>query len=471
MVYFLLKNKLGYLVLIISLIVSFVVLGSSKHAPEGFQFLWILPLVYGVLFFCTNIKYAVIEYVGIAFLNFILLGRYLILPLFTALKGQFFHSYSMQTDPEANALALLAMAYEMICVFVALHFLIKKLDNAKNNRSSQIFYAENKSDIYLLVLFVGLLSFILLPSIRERTNFLIPSGFTYYNLNTLSSIAYLFAANSIPVLFLMAVRNSYIRSINNRNIRQIPLLLIALVNISIFYGPGRMSVLAQGIATVVLLGSLHITSRKSIYLIVSFTLLIVLSLTSFRWFGAGDLAILYYNADTYLSNQTTSNLLQAYFGGPHLISIAVTSHSKFLPNAGLHTFLNEILSSIIFVRQVFPPLSDLSTVFFNRLFGYTEYNSMIVPTLGQSYMYFGFVGAPILSILFCYLLFQAELRAINSTSIGERYAFLLLAVWLALFPMQNLGIVTQTIFNKFLPLFLIVKANQRFVIWANVRKS
>lgn len=460
---FSISERIGILILFVSIIITVICLKVVDQAPDGFKTLWLLPISYGLLFIITNMKAAVTRYVGIAALNVILIGRYLLLPAMSAISGTYFHSFTAKTSGTYNSQAVVLLIFELFAVFLTMHFLVKRLDkfNIQKPDNQEI---DAKRGIFIIVLILGVISFVLFPAIRERTNILIPSGFTYTNLDTLSSIAYLLAANALPVLLLLVITNEYLRDKAGQKVRQLMIVLIALINISVFYGPGRMSVLAQGLATLAILGTYKVTSRKVLAIILALTGLIIITLSAYRWFGTSKVGIFYTRGHEFFTDQVISNMLQSYFGGPHMIATALRAREGFMINAGIDTFINEILSTILFVRQVFPPSPELSTVIYNHLFGYTQGNSIIIPTLGQSYMYFGTLGAPILSILFCFLLYKAEMGVLKSKSIGEKYAFYLLAIWLALFPMQNLNLVTQTIFNKFLPLFLIVKANAKFRI-------
>lgn len=451
----------GTSILFLSFIAAGISAYQSKNAPNGYEFMWILPLLYGILFFTTNMRFAFFKYLGLTVLNFILIGRYLILPVFSALSGEYFHSTAIKTGHDANLYAIILMVYEMICIFIVFHFLIKKLDK-ESIKSQNIRLSYDTSNIYYIILIlIGFASFMIVPGIRERMNFLIVKDIEYQNLNTFYSIAFLFASNSFKILFLLILSKQYLKKIKGQHVNQFLLILISLISISILFQHSRLTVLAQGITAITLLNSIKILNKKYLTIISVSILIIVVSLSSYRYFGSGELNVFYEESAGFSTVKNNSDQLQAYFGGPHLISIAINAKENFVKDANVSTFLNEILGVINFVRQVFPPEDNLSVTAFNKIFGFKAGNSMILPTLGQSYMYFGTVLAPLLSIIFSLILFRAEKALISSKTLGEKYALYILVVWLAFFPMQNINIITVSIFNIFLPFYLIVLINQK----------
>jgi hypothetical protein len=110
-----------------------------------------------------------------------------------------------------------------------------------------------------------------------------------------------------------------------------------------------------------------------------------------------------------------------------MISSAIVINKEYSHYVGIESFFNEIFTSINFIRQL-PFFSQLSsTIIYNYFFGFKNEVSMILPSLAQGYMYFGVIGAPILSTFFCFLIYCVEKRLIISSNIGEKYAFYILS--------------------------------------------
>lgn len=454
---------LALFVTIFSIVVSGITFTYKDSAPEGYEFMWLLPLIYGILFYCTNIRYALFKYLGISLLSVILFIRYLILPLFFSLTGLYFHSASFPTGNDVNLLAIFLMIYEMMCIFLVMHYFIKRLSELQTYKHDiNTSNYDSKYFIYIIVILIGIISLLLIPAIQLRTNFLIINdNFERVEMNALSYICFLFTINTFKVLFILVLIIAYKKMLNGRHYSQLLIILFAFLSISFFWTTNRLTVLAQGIATVVLLKSSNLINKKFLYILIIIPILTVFSISSYRWFGFGMYSGVLLDMESYLDVMQMSNYLMAYFAGPHLISLAITAEYNLSFPTLIQTFAEEILSSIIFVQQIFPLSNYSTTLFFNRLFRFFWEPSFIVPTLGQSYMYFGGLFAPLLSIVFSFFIFKAEKALIMSETMGEKYAYYILLCWLAFFPLQNVNIVASYICNIFFPFYLIVKVNKK----------
>ena len=454
---------LTVIVTIFSIIVTIVTFIHSDKAPAGYEYMWLMPLIYGVLFYFTNMRYALGKYLGISILSLILFVRYLILPLFFSLSGMYFHSNATHTDHDVNLYAIFLMIYEMVCIFIALHFFISRLDKQQINKLDDIkSNVDSKYFIYLIVIIIGIISFLFIPEIQDRTNFfLISDDFERREMNAISYICFLFTANTFKVLFIIALTIACKR-IMKGYFSQFLILLFALLSIGFFWTTNRLTILAQGTATVALIMSSNILNKSLSYFLILIPIISVFSMSAYRWFGYGISGSVFVDMGRYLDVVQMLDYLLSYFAGPHLISLAVSAEYNLSFLTMIETFANEILSSIIFVQQIFPLSNNSSTVIFNALFGFFWETSFIVPTLGQSYMYFGGFCAPILSVVFLFFIYKVEKALIVCKTLGEKYAYYILLCWLAFFPLQNVNIVSSYIFNIFLPLYLIVIANRIF---------
>lgn len=435
---------------------------NIESAPSGYKFLWLLPLGYGLLFIATKMQRVFFKYPGFSTLNLILVVRYIILPAYCSISGIYYHSFASRTFDLENSLTTFLMVFEMFCIMLTLRILVDKLDVKYQEPDTRcIGFYDTKADVFFIVVIAGVASFFAFPAIRERMNVLIARDITILNLNALASLGFILASNVQRILLLIILTKQYKKKVKGHKVDQWLIYIFVLINISVFWSNSRLTVLAQGAATVLLVNSTRLLSRKSIVIIGIIVLMVIISLTGYRLFDQGSVSGFSRNAALYYTSQEITNNLQAYFGGPHLISIAVRIRESHPGVFGWDTLINEVVGSIMFVRQVFPPSDKQTTVYFNRYFGFLRGNSMILPTLGQSYIYFGIIGAPLFSILFLILVYMGEKGIINSKSLGEKYAFYILTIWLVFFPMQNLNIIVSSIFNVFLPLYLIVFINRK----------
>lgn len=457
MIRFILKKS--RLVIITSFIIAIICLFKSSSAPKGYEFMWVIPFFYSVFLSFSKIREKFFSYLGISIMNVILFVRYVIIPLFSSLTGIYNHSRISTAHVDANYISVFVFILEMFSLFIALHFITLNLEKLKHNKNHIIKVNKNNSG-YIIFAFLGLVSYFIFPAISERISFLIADEVERTSLNTLSSLGFLLATNAPFLLFLWFLSRELIKFRRGEKPFKLVVLIFAFIGIVTISSLSRLTILAQGIAVIALLHSTKIFRVKSLYMLFVATVIAVISLTSARIFNSGAIDTFQNEALSYFDLQMTSDYLQAYFGGLNLISEAIHISPKFSPT--LSVLINEMTSSILFVRQLTPLSSESSTVLFNSSFGFIEITSMILPTLGQSYMYFGIIGAPLLSLLLLNILYRAECKLILVNDLGEKFAYYILVIWLAFFPMQNLNIITATIFNTFLPLYILVKLNNKF---------
>jgi len=411
-------------------------------------------------------KYGVFRYLGITIMNMILFVRYVISPLYSSITNTYYHSGSIRTDDFTNTVSIALMILEMMSIFLVFHFGIRKLLPLRDKLSIYHKKKSGNTSVYNVAILIGVLSFLIFPGIRANTNFLIAKDFDGGNFNTIAGIGLIFTQISLQALLVVTAIRQFRRKLKREKVNKALILFVTLLQISVFWNTSRLNVLANGIIATSFLNHLKLISKTSINIIIALSVISVISITALTDVGQGSVgnfqgavAGQYGN-----NNQQTNDYFQAYFGGSSLIATTIAIEPKVSNSLNVLTFLNEIASSILFVRQVFPASDNFTTTQFNYVFGYKGGNSMILPTLGQSYLYFGFWGSSLLSIAFSLLLLWGEKKVIQSKTIGEKYAFIVLLVWVAFFPMQNLNIISATFFNVFLTFFLLSKLNRKIKI-------
>lgn len=461
------KKITATIVFIISVIISFYIMIKSNEIQNGFNMIWILPLLYGVSYYFSNMRMAIFDYLGIFILNIVMFFRYAISPLYSTITNLFYHSNALTTSVINNKTALLLMIYELACICFFMHFFIRKLNINKINLEHIISPSHKKPlkesyHIYYIAIIIGVLTFIIFPSVRERANFFIIDEIGTTNLNTLSTFGFLFSINIFKIIFIIVIGTQLFRMNKGKKPNKFLIFTSLILCISFVASTNRSTIIIQSLACLVTLRNINLLNMRTLIVTIFITIIIIISLTTYRQFETGDIVNITLLREDVDKHQFNTDNLQSYLGGPHLIAIAVKDKESF--NGNVETFFNEILSSINFIRQIFPLSSGSSTVHFNKNFGFLEQNSMILPSLGQSYYYFGTIGAPILSIFFCFLIFITEKQIIKTNDIGKKFSFYILVSWLGLFLLQNLNIVTASIFNVFLPLYVIVILNSKLRI-------
>ena len=455
------KIPFKFLFFILNIIITIITAYYSVNAPLGLNNLWILSCTYAFLMLFTHNFELLGKFIGISLTHFILYFRYIIIPLYITSNNLYNYSFGTFVQESDNQNAILIMILEMICIFLVFNFFSKKLLNL-NKIKFDIQQINNFSTKgYQLIILLGVLSFIVFPAIRERTNFLIAKDFGESSLNTIGTVGFLFTQASIQSLFIIQLIKVLHKKKENKAYSILFLVLFGILQLIVFWNESRTYLASMGIITIYTLHFFKLLSKKYLVGLGTVSAISLISLSGYQMFKEGDVAS--FGTTLADSEINTLDYYQSYFGGNHLVAISVKLKSQIDSQIDIETFFNEILSNIYFVRQIFMPDQHQTVAYFNQVFGFTRgNNSMILPTLGQSYIYFGLFGAPLLSILFSRLLIWAEMNFIKSKDIGIKYSFLLGVIWFALFPMQNLNIITSSFFNIFGITYLFALLNKNF---------
>lgn len=431
----------------------------------SFDYIFIIPAVFSLLMMLSNFYDLLGRFVGISILFVILFMRYIVSPIYSMNNQIYFHSNAVRTYFEDNITAIVLMILEMIVILFVLRKHRLTLLTSYKIFNGKFTFTENNGFLMIYAL-IGLLSFAIFPSIQERTNLLFASGFGDSHLNTIAAIGMIFVQVGIYSLFIYFLNLKGLGKTRYHIFISFLTLIIALFQITVYWSESRTYVASMGIATVFLLNKSQVLSKTILMAITIISLLAVISLSGLQMFEDGAISNFQGNVDVPSSskNQFVTDNYQAYFGGNHLIALTSKSYDEINSQIDILVFFNEIIGSITFVRQIIPPSDNQTTVHFNYLFGHTDENTIILPMLGQSYLYFGFFGSWILSFGVIRLLVYFEIMFLKSRDLGVKFAFLIGCIWLGLFPMQNINIISATIFNVFGFTYLLFKLNERFKI-------
>lgn len=397
---------------------------------------------------------------GFYILNIILFFRYYVVSIFSIYYNMYFHTFILPSDKTSTHISIFIILYEMMFIFLIQNHFLKKLKKIEDLNVFRYFYPSN-SNFLVFFSFLGFFFILVFENIRERLNFIQVSSFETSNLNTIFFTFFLISSVSFLLIFLAIIDTEVKNKIYKKKVNYFLIIISSFFAISFFFTTNRLTIVTTTLAIIYILTKYDLVKKIQVFFLVSICVLSVLSLSFYRWFEAGDLVESNQNAVEYLTLVQISNYLQAYFSGHHLISAAVQVDYDLSVQLKISSFFDELFNSVIYLRQLFPLSNINSTVVYNKMFGFLDGNSMILPTLGQSYMYFGLAFSPLLSSIFLFLLFFSEKMVLKSNTVPQQFSFVLLSVWWAFFPMQNLNIFVASFFFKFLPLYVLVSICSR----------
>ncbi|WP_163655534.1 hypothetical protein [Listeria sp. PSOL-1] len=446
---------LNLLVLIVGLTICLYVYNNANAA--GYDKLYLLPLTYVVVFFlvlshCLLRRFNIflIVFTGISF------ARYVILPCLIVYTG--YYGGRSPEPPLAGSLhkAIYLMIYELIAI--ALTIIILELVLAKKWKppvKAEELSDQSRRDGFLLFSVVGLIAVIVIPNAASTITFLFPKDGlvdVVSNNNTLSMLGtYLFiiAKQLLFLLGIYACHKGYKRTMKKRYLLAAVLLLI--INIGIFVGTNRSDIVLSAIVSLIVFQRLFPRFFKWVAMGTGSLLVTIISLMgqvrNIASISGGNSALVDF----------TDNL-QVYFGGPYNVALAVETKLLYPEVQNLSVLFFDIFRPMIGINVLVKNLPfTYSNIFFNHRYYYAAQETQILPIIGQGNIFFGYVAAPLFSVLTVCLAYYLCLKINRTRSLAMFYFLTLVCTRLGMVMGQNtMNIVNDLSYNLFL--FLIIYA-------------
>jgi hypothetical protein len=432
-------------------------IGNNVNYP-GYENLFLLPLIFGILYalFLSPIRRA-LNNIFIHVFIVISFTRFVVLPFLIVQTSYYGGRSSAPPQIESFENAINLMIYELIVVSIFIFILFK------NYKSSSLKTLPPKLPqnylIYVLFICTSLALGLIFPESFKSFGFLsVPLDLAGVGESSIiiSLITYSLVISKflLFVLILGLLYNKYLKT--NNNIFVILSFFVLVLNISIFFGGNRADFIITTIAALLLFYKLYpIAIKYTILPIVVIFVFILGSLNDFR-------------ANTSVTNGANTLMdltgnLQIYLAGPYNVAIAIEA-AKLYQSEPLH-LVHELLRPVIGLNIFLKNLDiEPSSTFFNERIFFSDQVTQIIPMIGQGYFYLGFLFAPLIALLFLYLVkmlisyrdthFRIELIFFFSISIA-RLGFL---------TVQN-GSILANDTSFFLLLFLFVfYLNNRIVL-------
>lgn len=438
--------------------------------PIGFQYLYLVPLTFGIYFSCSRLANLFFKNISMAFFTVILMLRYLATPLIMAVSGKYSAMFNgVASSASQKDLAVKLMLYEMLILFVTIELCIvfiyrRGASKKKEGKKAQ----QYPNTVYIVSICAGLLGVLIFPGLMSKFNFLfVNRSMEVINRKTLEVILSYFLELTQAILFIIAVKYAVKRKENGQKYSRLLILALSVLNIAFLWTTNRMTIfIITGTTLAILLYVFPERKKGLIFIISALSVIMVVLLSSYRLFGTTGSQVDDRGFAHFLQIENLSRQFQIYFAGPDSIAGSAATGEYYGRLLTGKTFLNDTFLAVNFIRQLPIFLHDQinsTGYYFNLYCSNGNQYGLIVPMVGQGYLYFGFLLSPVFTIICTVIMFMAERKARSSFDIGYRYVFQLLTFYFALSCIYNYTIVVQNLFNKFFPLFLIIWCNNHLL--------
>ncbi|WP_353626997.1 O-antigen polymerase [Staphylococcus hominis] len=450
-------NIYRIITIVLAIISIIAILTTTVSIPNN---LILIPLVFLCLFivFPSFSKY-MFNNLGITIVNLTMLLRYVISPLLISFYGSNIQIGTTVLRSIQNQ-AINLMLYEMIVLFIVFavfhkYFYFEKSSFNKINAKPNLF-----GWIFVL-LAIGLA--ILQPSSIGRYSFIWSAS--ELNNNELADVS-LFAllVQLAQVVLTINILNIIFKYYKKRqSIFYLYLSIIVIViSASFIIGTSRSSVILPLIAGLFTIYILYKNYRRIIsFLSTCLIVLIIVISTLLKQNTTISTGRSLYHSAGLLENLNTD--IQIYLSGVTNIAHSIETAYMYKPFQ-FYGIFGELLHSVVFVNQLFINYQSAIVSFNNTFYKKIGVNDQILPLLGQGYLYFGSILAPIFSVLALFIVMLLDKKIHKSSSVFNLYIYIYLCVKFSLFFMSNATILISFFTNFFIVLFIIALLNRKFVI-------
>ena len=450
------KINIAYnFVIIISIIASLSICFLSLRVKDDYRLVFLLPCIYTIMLLISKNNKIIIGNIGIFIINLVMFIRYIIYPLSLIL--------TLNSDSDIGIskfidTSIYLMIYECIAIFITLNWWGKqRLCKANLNISSKFRFYTKVDFAILISLGIFVVAILFNPNLLRRYLFVE----NIISNDKINGILDVFFNGGIDIVYIFILY--YIFKTYNKSASYFGLILSLLISIIIVLGEinvqigsiSRWSFLIYSLTIIIMLSKLYNHYSKLILRMSIPMILISIILLTFKKFG-GDLSIqLFFNS--YLSTK----YLDDYFMGIDNVCNGIAMTQLYAHRITFYTMLTDIFSAVPIASHFFDALKNSTNVFYHD---FTNRTDNIIPTIVQSYSYFGFIGSPFFSIIFTVLTIELTRKINESKDVIMFFVLTLILIWFSLFMAININIILQGTWYKLIFLLLII-LNNRYPIF------
>ena len=419
--------------------------------------LWILPVTYACGMFLLGNRNVVCFTPGIITLNFVMFCRYVILPAAMYLHGDTTSAYVLQQDKMHEA--IFVMWFELLALMLSIYFTSKYMRKSINQESETLLdlsRVKNGSIICLAVVCILVVLVVRYPHLVGGLELLFKGYIT-------DSIDISGVSGMVGILWKSLTAwlgIYYLYVLKKKNVR----------------GRSLTHSLVLGIAIAVLISFIGQTTISRWYSVVTFCAMYFCAIRLFpdrrnalnRMILLPAVAALVltsiYKNTGFLKNQDGMmkyflelfdvSTLNAYFAGPFSVNNAV--YLKQESSIGMSSMFYDLLRN-------FPVINHYINVGKSTVVVYANYlgrGDQILPLVGQSMIYFGYVFAPLLSVISVMLIRFFDSQYLKSASL-LMYVYAFTACWLGLATILNFTICVSWFYVMIIPTFALILITER----------
>lgn len=362
----------------------------------GYGAIAVLPLAYAVIVGLTSTAARGAPSLLLIGLTVVTFLRYVALPALVTFNGGYVGRSWMPPTNDSLTVAIVLMAYELAAVMAVAAFMEGRLRYAGARAEPSL---QHSLPLWVSIALLGASGMLCLlsPQAKALVSFVQPT--IMLDETVASPQATLFAMIFVlSKLFLCVglMHRCYLYQGRHQAFMPWLALLIAIVNITIFFGSNRLAILLNAVASVIFMlryfgprAMMPSMAAAIVFAIVFHTVTV-----ERQYYDSGEPPAV-----------ASADQIQAYTGGVYNVAIGIEIAELFpdasRPSVLLYDFIRPTIGLNIISRNW---EITYSNIYFNqRMFMETDRRSQIMPMVAQSNLFFGPMFSPILSMIFILL--------------------------------------------------------------------
>nr|WP_263314156.1 hypothetical protein [Mammaliicoccus sp. Marseille-Q6498] len=443
-------------IIIIAIISSILIMFSDAKKPDN---LILLPLLFALLIIIVPsfTKY-MFKNIGITIVNISMLIRYIITPTLISIYGVDLNRGQILLTSVQNK-AVYLMMYEMIVIFILYAIFYKNFytDNIVK-KAKEIKSSSNIFGWLFVLLCIAIL--ISNPAILSRYSFVWTASELKSKVVEGVSVSFFLTVIQLGHLVLTVNLLNMIHKFyekKNRFVYVVISIIVVMISASFMVGTSRFSIilpLVTGLFTILKLYRPYAKVIGLLSFVVSFVFIIV-STALKQSTISGETGT---SSNSSIFEGLNSDL-QIYFSG--VSNVAHSLNTRFIYEPfDFMAILSDLTRSVMYVNSWFGTHISALNQFNVTFYGGGTSQDQILPMIGQGYLYFGFILAPILTGVTIIMVMYLDKIIQKSSSVFNVYIITYLCLKFALYNMANATILLSFMTNFFLILLFIVWLNK-----------
>lgn len=432
--------------LLISIIVSFVISINMIDTISVYSYWFLIPVFYGVFFYLL-IPNNIIIGPGFFIANIVLFLRYILYPLLLVFYG-LPKGIQVQYWPRAVCL----MMIEIMVLLITYRFFCGKTKKQLPELEPDI-NVSIEIVLFLFLIYVYLI--IRFPNIFVNRHFIMNHSLINEDLVSTKAGRWSVIIRWLEYLIvLLFLNNVYIKR------RSYILCFIVLMTPRLFYeGHSRLSILTPLIVSLFLLLSLF-PIKKKITVFVG-TLLIVVSMTLLTMSKVYQV-----NNLNQITIRYPHNDLNAYFGGVDNVAIGIACYESYKESIDYEIIINDMFRNMLVVNQYFNSSKSSPSIFNSFIHGRRfETEDQIIPTLCQGLFYFGYALFWILPMIMVIVTCYADKKYYQSNNLTSAWLFGMLGATVGWAIPGSFQHLYMCLYYTFIPMWIIFKVFNVRIKW------